>query len=151
MKAVVQRVGEATVSVDGKTVASVGPGLLVLIGVAPEDGPGEIAWMARKLPALRIFEDDAGQMNRSLVDVGGSILLVSQFTLFGDCRKGNRPSFISAGPPAMAEASYLELARLLREQLGDARVGTGIFGAAMQVRLLNDGPVTLLLETPELR
>jgi D-tyrosyl-tRNA(Tyr) deacylase len=148
MKAVVQRVGEASVSVEGKTVASVGPGLLVLIGVAPEDGPGEIAWMARKLPALRIFEDDAGQMNRSLVDVGGSILLVSQFTLFGDCRKGNRPSFISAGPPAMAEACYLELVRQLREQLGEARIGTGVFGAVMQVRLRNDGPVTLLLETP---
>ena len=148
MKAVVQRVSEASVAVEDRVVASIGPGLLVLLGVAPGDGEREIAWMAHKLPALRIFADNAGQMNRSLIDISGSILLVSQFTLFGDCRKGNRPSFISAGPPAGAHAHYLELAHRLRTQLGENRVGTGVFGVSMQVRLLNDGPVTILLETP---
>ena len=148
MKAVVQRVSEASVAVEDRVVASIGPGLLVLLGVAPGDGDREIAWMAHKLPALRIFADDAGQMNRSLIDISGSILLVSQFTLFGDCRKGNRPGFISAGPPARAQAHYLELAKRLRAQIGEDRVGTGVFGAIMQVCLLNDGPVTILLETP---
>ncbi len=148
MKAVVQRVAEASVSVDGRQVAAIGPGLLVLVGVGPSDTAVETDWMARKLAALRIFTDEAGLMNRSVADMGGSILLVSQFTLFGDCRKGNRPSFIAAGPPALAESRYLELARALRAMLGEARVGTGVFGAVMQVRLLNDGPVTLLLETP---
>jgi D-aminoacyl-tRNA deacylase len=148
MKAVVQRVREASVTVDGQTVSAIGAGLLALLGVAPGDGEQEIAWMARKLPALRIFADEAGQMNRSLDDIGGSILLVSQFTLFGDCRKGNRPGFSAAGAPDMAEVCYLELVARLRAQLGDRRVGAGRFGAHMDVRLLNDGPVTLLLETP---
>ncbi len=129
-------------------VAAIGPGLLVLLGVGPADGAREVAWMARKLPSLRIFTDDQGLMNLSLEAIQGSLLLVSQFTLFGDCRKGNRPSFIEAGPPALAEQLYLELLQQLRAQLGTARVGCGVFGAAMQVRLLNDGPVTLLLETP---
>ena len=144
----VQRVREASVTVDGAPVAAIGPGLLVLLGVAPADGEREIAWMARKLPALRIFADDAGQMNRSLADTGGAILLVSQFTLFGDCRKGNRPGFTAAGAPDMAEPCYRELADRLRGQLGNHRVVTGRFGAHMHVRLLNDGPVTLLLDTP---
>jgi D-tyrosyl-tRNA(Tyr) deacylase len=145
---VVQRVREASVTVDGGAVAAIGPGLLVLLGVAPVDGEREIAWMARKLPALRIFADEAGQMNRSLSETGGAILLVSQFTLFGDCSKGNRPGFTAAGEPGMAEACYLALADRLRGQLGAPRVATGRFGAHMEVRLLNDGPVTLLLETP---
>ncbi len=148
MKAVVQRVREASVTVDGQTVAAIDHGLLVLLGVAPGDGEHEIAWMARKLPALRIFADDAGQMNRALIDTGGAILLVSQFTLFGDCRKGNRPGFSGAGEPGIAEACYLDLTARLRAQLGATRVATGRFGAHMDVRLLNDGPVTLLLETP---
>ena len=143
----VQRVREASVTVDGGAVAAIGPGLLVLLGVAPVDGEREIAWMARKLPALRVFADGAGLMNRSLVDAGGSLLVVSQFTLFGDCRKGNRPSFIGAAPPGQAEPCYLELVRQLRAVLGEARVGCGVFGAEMHVRLLNDGPVTLLLES----
>lgn len=144
----VQRVREASVTVDGGVVAAIGPGLLVLLGVAPADGEREIAWMARKLPALRIFADSAGQMNLSLAETGGAILLVSQFTLFGDCRKGNRPGFSAAGEPGMAEACYLDLAARLRAQLGDPRVATGRFGEHMDVRLLNDGPVTLILETP---
>ena len=144
----VQRVREASVTVDGGVVAAIGPGLLVLLGVAPADGEREIAWMARKLPALRIFADEAGQMNRSLSETGGAILLVSQFTLFGDCSKGNRPGFTAAGAPGMAEACYLALADRLRGQLGGTRVATGRFGAHMEVRLLNDGPVTLLLDTP---
>lgn len=144
----VQRVREASVTVDGGVVAAIGPGLLVLLGVAPADGEREIAWMARKLPALRLFADEAGQMNRSLLETGGAILLVSQFTLFGDCSKGNRPGFTAAGAPGMAEACYLALADRLRGQLGAPRVATGRFGAHMEVRLLNDGPVTLLLETP---
>jgi D-tyrosyl-tRNA(Tyr) deacylase len=147
VKAVVQRVSEASVAVDGAVVAAIGPGLLVLLGVAPGDGERDIAWMARKLPALRIFADGAGRMNRSLVDAGGSLLVISQFTLFGDCRKGNRPSFIGAALPGQAEPCYLELVRQLRASLGEARVGCGVFGAEMQVRLLNDGPVTLLLES----
>ena len=147
MKAVVQRVREASVTVDGQTVAAIDHGLLVLLGVAPGDGEHEIAWMARKLPALRIFPDEAGQMNRALVDTGGAILLVSQFTLFGDCRKGNRPSFIGAALPEQAGPCYLERVRQWRALLGEARVGCGVFGAEMQVRLLNDGPVTLLLES----
>ncbi len=144
----VQRVREASVTVDGGAVAAIGPGLLVLLGVAPADGEREIAWMARKLPALRIFADEAGQMNRSLSETGGAILLVSQFTLFGDCSKGNRPGFTAAGEPGMAEACYRALADRLRGQLGGTRVATGRFGAHMEVRLLNDGPVTLLLDTP---
>jgi len=146
VKAVVQRVREASVTVDGAVVASIGPGLLVLLGVAPGDGEQEIAWMVRKLPSLRIFADEAGLMNRALVETGGSLLVVSQFTLFGDCRKGNRPSFITAAPPEQAERCYRDLVARLRVQLGAARVGCGVFGAEMQVRLLNDGPVTLLLE-----
>jgi len=145
---VIQRVREASVTVDGGVVAAIGPGLLVLLGVAPADGEREIVWMSRKLPALRIFADEAGQMNRSLSETGGAILLVSQFTLFGDCSKGNRPGFTAAGEPGMAEACYLALADRLRGQLGALRVATGRFGAHMEIRLLNDGPVTLLLETP---
>jgi len=148
VKAVVQRVSEASVTVDGEVIASIGPGLLVLLGVAQTDGEREIAWMARKLPALRIFADEAGHMNRSLLDTGGGLLLVSQFTLFGDCSKGNRPGFTAAGAPDIAEARYLELADRLRGQLGASRVATGRFGAHMEVRLLSDGPVTLLLDTP---
>lgn len=148
MKVVVQRVREASVTVEGRLAASIGEGMLVLVGIAPEDGAAEIAWMARKLPALRIFHDDAGLMNRSLLDTGGAILLVSQFTLFGDCRKGNRPSFISAGPPDMAAAGFNDLAARLREALGTERIATGVFGAEMEVRLLNAGPVTIILETP---
>ncbi len=143
-----QRVAAATVEADGRTVAGIGRGLPVLLGVAPGDGPAEAAWMARKLPALRIFPDEREQMNRSLEDIGGGIIVVSQFTLSADCRKGNRPGFAGAAPPATAEPLYREVTRLLRERLGEERVGSGVFGARMRVRLVNEGPVTILVETP---
>ena len=147
MKALVQRVTEASVEVGGRRVSQIGAGLLVLLGVRPEDGPEDVAWLARKLPALRIFTDENGLMNRSVADIRGSILIISQFTLYADTRKGNRPSFLAAARPEVANPLYEDLVRQLRAQLGEARVGTGIFGASMQVRLLNDGPVTVELCT----
>ncbi len=145
MKALVQRVTEAAVEVDGREVSRIGPGLLVLLGVRHEDGPEDVAWLARKLPALRIFTDEGGQMNRSMIETGGSLLVVSQFTLYADTRKGNRPSFIVAARPETASQLYEELVRQLRAQLGEGRVATGVFGASMKVRLVNDGPVTIEL------
>ena len=139
MRALVQRVSEASVTVDGERVSSIGPGLLVLLGVTHGDGPDEADRMARKLLALRIFEDADGTMNLSVGDAGGEVLCVSQFTLYGDTRKGNRPSFVDAAPPEEAEPLY----ERVREALG-AR--GGVFGARMEVSLVNDGPVTLLLE-----
>jgi D-tyrosyl-tRNA(Tyr) deacylase len=139
VRALVQRVSEAAVSVDGRQVAAIGPGLLVLLGVRRGDGPGEADRMARKLLALRVFEDAEGRMNLSAADAGGELLCVSQFTLYGDTRKGNRPSFVDAGPPEEAERLY----ERVREALG---AQGGVFGARMQVSLTNDGPVTLLVE-----
>jgi D-tyrosyl-tRNA(Tyr) deacylase len=139
MRALVQRVSEASVSVEGEELARIGPGLLVLLGVRRGDGPDEADRIARKLRALRIFEDEEGRMNRSLDDVSGEALCVSQFTLYGDARKGNRPSFVDAAPPEEAEPLY----ERVREALG-ARGGR--FGARMSVTLVNDGPVTLLVE-----
>jgi len=147
MKTLVQRVAEASVEVGGRIVSQIGPGLLVLVGVRHEDGPEDVAWLARKLPALRIFPDEDGQMNKSVADTNGSILVISQFTLYADTRKGNRPSFIAAARPETANTLYEELVSQLRAQLGEGRVGAGVFGADMKVRLLNDGPVTLELCT----
>jgi D-tyrosyl-tRNA(Tyr) deacylase len=147
VRAVVQRVSSASVRVAGELIGEVGPGLLVLLGVGPGDGPEQGAWLADKLANLRIFEDDEGKMNRSLVDVGGGALVVSQFTLFGDVKKGRRPSFIGAARPELAEPLYLQFC----DQLGDAGVTTvsrGRFGAHMEVALVNDGPVTLIVESP---
>jgi D-aminoacyl-tRNA deacylase len=140
VRALVQRVAEAAVTVDGERVAAIGPGLLVLLGVRRGDGPEEADRLARKLLALRIFDDGQGKMNLSVGDSGGEVLCVSQFTLYGDTRKGNRPSFVDAAPPEAAELLY----ERVREALG---AQGGVFGARMAVSLVNDGPVTLLVET----
>jgi D-tyrosyl-tRNA(Tyr) deacylase len=139
VRAVVQRVASASVTVGGERLAEIGPGLLVLLGVRRGDTADEADRLARKLLALRVFEDDDGRMNRSVEDVGGEVLCVSQFTLYGDVRKGNRPSFVDAASPEDAEPLY--------ERVRDALGGKGgSFGARMQIGLVNDGPVTLLVE-----
>ena len=143
MRAVVQRVAEAAVTVDGATVGQIGPGLVVLLGVARDDDAAMAAALAGKVARLRIFEDEAGQMNRSVLDTGGAVLAVSQFTLLGDTRKGNRPSFIAAARPEVAEPLYERFVAALRE-LG-VEVATGRFRTAMRVALVNDGPVTIIL------
>jgi len=139
VRALVQRVGEASVTVDGREVARIGRGLLVLLGVRRGDGAEEADRIARKLLALRVFEDAEGRMNLSVEEAGGELLCVSQFTLYGDARKGNRPSFVDAAPPEEAEPLY----ERVREAIG---AQGGVFGARMDVALVNDGPVTLLLE-----
>ena len=139
VRCVVQRVRQASVTTGGEEIAAIGPGLLVLLGVHRDDGEGQADRMARKLLALRLFEDGEGRMNRSVSDVGGEVLCVSQFTLYGDARRGNRPSFVEAARPDRAEVLY----ERVREALG-ARGGR--FGAHMEVALVNDGPVTLLLD-----
>jgi D-tyrosyl-tRNA(Tyr) deacylase len=140
VRALVQRVSRAAVTVDDERVAEIGSGLLVLLGVRRGDGQAEADWVVRKLLALRIFEDDDGRMNRSVTDTGGEVLCVSQFTLYGDARKGNRPGFTDAAPPEEAEPLY----ERVRSGLG---AQGGRFGAHMEVELVNDGPVTLLVET----
>ncbi len=145
MRAVVQRVASARVEVEGEVKASIERGLLVLLGVAHGDTPKEAIWLADKIAGLRVFEDDAGKMNLSLEDVGGSMLVVSQFTLLGDCRKGRRPSFTGAAPPEEADRLYQVCVQRLREQ--GLPVETGVFQARMHVHLVNDGPVTLMLDT----
>lgn len=145
MKALIQRVSEASVEVDGAIVARIEQGLLVLLGVTHSDSSAEVAWLARKIPALRIFEDEDGNMNRSVMEINGSVIVVSQFTLYADTKKGNRPGFSAAARPEQAEALYEELVDKLRAAMGAERVSTGVFGASMKVRLLNDGPVTIEL------
>jgi D-aminoacyl-tRNA deacylase len=140
VRALVQRVSEAAVEVDGERVASIGAGLLVLLGVKDGDGEEQADRLARKLLALRIFEDDAGRMNLSVGDAGGELLCVSQFTLYGDARKGNRPSFVEAARPELAEPLYERVRAALGAQ-------GGVFGARMRVSLVNDGPVTLIVES----
>jgi len=149
MKALIQRVSEASVEIDGQRVAEIDCGLLVLLGITHGDGPQDVEWLARKIPALRIFEDEQGLMNKSVCDIGGSVIVVSQFTLYADTRKGNRPSFVDAARPEQAEPLYESLVARLRQTLGAERVGTGRFGADMKVRLLNDGPVTIELRTDD--
>ncbi|MEP7181748.1 MAG: D-aminoacyl-tRNA deacylase [Betaproteobacteria bacterium] len=146
MRAIVQRVREASVTVDGKTVAAIGPGLLVLGAMAPDDGDDDRDWLARKIVALRIFHDDAGVMNRSAREAGGAILAVSQFTLYASTKKGNRPSWSAAAPPAVAQPKFEAFAAALARELG-APVPTGTFGADMQIALVNDGPVTIALDS----
>jgi len=134
------------VAADGRTVGEIGAGLLVLLGVAQGDTEREAAWVADKIANLRIFEDDGGKMNLSVQEIGGGVLVVSQFTLLADCRKGRRPSFIGAAPPEEADRLYRMVAERLRE--AGLPVETGLFQARMQVSLVNDGPVTIVLETP---
>ncbi len=145
MIALVQRVREARVEVDGQVAGAIGSGLLILLGVHREDTEQEANWLARKCAYLRVFPDEAGRMNRSLLDVDGEALVVSQFTLYGDARKGHRPSFVEAAPPEKARALYKYFVERLSEHIGKP-VPTGVFGAMMDVYLVNHGPVTLWLE-----
>lgn len=147
MRAVVQRVSSASVTVDGQVVGAIDAGLLVLLGVTDGDAEPQVVWLANKLASLRIFRDAQDLMNRSLLDIGGGALVVSQFTLYGDTRKGRRPSFVKAAHPSVAEPLYERFCAVLAEQ-GVARVERGVFGAHMEVALINDGPVTLILDTP---
>jgi D-tyrosyl-tRNA(Tyr) deacylase len=145
MRAVVQRVSRARVVIDQETAGEIGPGLLVLLGVTTSDTPEQARWLADKIIGLRIFNDADGKMNRSLGDIGGGMLIVSQFTLYGDCRKGRRPSFIDAAGPEIAIPLYEEFITAVKAQ--GVPVATGRFGAMMQVELVNDGPVTLILDS----
>ncbi|MBW1952192.1 MAG: D-tyrosyl-tRNA(Tyr) deacylase [Deltaproteobacteria bacterium] len=145
MRAVLQRVKSASVTIAGELVGSIGPGLLALVGVAQDDGPQDVAYMAQKIAHLRVFEGDGRLMHRSIQDIGGAVLLVSQFTILGDCRKGRRPSFDQAAPPQLAEELYEALVTALRAQ--GLPVATGRFREMMDVSLINDGPVTLLLDS----
>ncbi|MFO0804913.1 MAG: D-aminoacyl-tRNA deacylase [Gemmataceae bacterium] len=147
MRAVIQRVKRAKVTVDGETTGEIGTGWLVLLGVAPADTQKQVDWLAEKIANLRAFEDDDGKMNRSVQDAGGGVLAVSQFTLYGDCRKGRRPSFTAAAPPAIAEPLYEAFVVALK-MLG-VPVATGRFAAHMQVELLNNGPVTFVLDSDD--
>ena len=143
MRVVVQRVSKAQVQVEGKVVGVIGTGLLVLVGFAPEDGHDQLRWMAEKLWGLRIFPDAEGKMNLSAADIGGQMLVVSQFTLYGDVNRGRRPSFVGAAAPEAASPLFEEFAGMCRQY---GSVAEGNFGAMMEVELVNDGPVTLILE-----
>jgi len=147
MRAVVQRVSRACVVIDGETVGAIERGLLILLGVTHSDTDETAAWLADKIIGLRIFNDADGKMNRSVTDVGGGVLVVSQFTLYGDCRKGRRPSFIDAAPPEIAIALYEGFVNAIKAQ--GVPAATGRFGAMMQVELVNDGPVTLIVDSKE--
>jgi D-tyrosyl-tRNA(Tyr) deacylase len=148
MRAVVQRVSKARAQVGDRVVGEIGRGLLVLVGVAAEDGPADVQYLAGKVRELRVFGDEAGKMNRSVDECGGAVLVVSQFTLLGDVRKGRRPSFDAAAPPEVAKALYEDLVRQLRAD--GLTVATGEFQAQMAVELVNDGPVTILLDSRKL-
>jgi D-aminoacyl-tRNA deacylase len=145
VRVVVQRVSRAEVRIAGRVAGKIKQGLLLLVGFKADDTEASLSWMAEKVVGLRIFSDDDGKMNRSLIDVGGGLLVVSQFTLYGDTQKGRRPSFIDAAPPPIAIPLYERFVELLRAQ-APAAVATGEFGAMMDVELVNEGPVTLLLE-----
>lgn len=145
MRAVIQRVASARVTVDGRETGAIGPGLLVLLGVHSDDEQRDVSWLAEKIVNLRIFEDNEGKMNRSLLDTGGAMLIVSQFTLLGDCRKGRRPSWSSAAPPETANNLYLDFIAAV-DNFG-ITTESGEFQAMMEVSLVNSGPVTLLLDS----
>ena len=146
MRAVIQRVSKASVEIKGRINGSIGQGLLVLIGIEDADNQDDIEWLAKKIVQLRIFSDEAGLMNKSIFDINGNILLISQFTLFGQTKKGNRPSFIRASKPDFAIPVYESFIQELSSYLGK-EVQTGIFGADMQISLINDGPVTIMMDT----
>ncbi|MEO8346806.1 MAG: D-aminoacyl-tRNA deacylase [Betaproteobacteria bacterium] len=146
MRVLVQRVREASVTVGSTIAGAIGPGLLVLAGVASDDTAEDRDWLVRKIVNLRIFEDDAGTMNRSVLEIGGDVLAVSQFTLYASTRKGNRPSWSNAAPPAIAQPAFDAFVAVLAQELR-RRVATGIFGADMKVALINDGPVTIWLDS----
>ncbi len=145
MRAVVQRVSRASVHVDRQLSGSIDNGLVVFLGIHPNDGPGEIQWMADKIIHLRIFDDVDGKMNHSLLDLGKEMLIISQFTLYGDCRKGRRPGYSDAAPPNLAEPIYQRFVGEVQRR--GIRVATGRFQASMEVELVNDGPVTLLIDS----
>lgn len=145
MRACIQRVRQASVTANGEVSGQIGQGLLVLLGVAADDDETDIRWLANKVTGLRIFSDEAGQMNRSLLDTGGQMLVVSQFTLYGDCRKGRRPSFIEAAAPEKGEEYYKQFVSMITEQ--GIEVATGTFRADMDVQLINNGPVTIWIDS----
>ena len=149
MKIVLQRVSRASVTVEERVKGRIGEGYMALVGITDTDTEEILKYMAEKMINLRIFEDEAGKMNRSLLDVGGEILLISQFTLYADCEKGRRPSFIKAGSPAFAEQMYENMIKYL-EHLLPGKIQTGQFGADMKVELVNDGPVTIVLDSDEI-
>jgi D-tyrosyl-tRNA(Tyr) deacylase len=149
MRAVLQRVSRASVRVSGSTRGEIGRGLVVLLGVRSDDSTTDLQWLSEKIVNLRIFEDLDGKMNRSLADIDGEMLIISQFTLYGDCRKGRRPGFSTAAPPETAEPMYERFIQDVKDK--QIRVATGIFGATMEVELVNDGPVTLLLDSDKTR
>ena len=146
MRVVIQRVSSASVTIAGQVRSAIGPGLLVLLGIGPDDGPEDIDWLVRKVAGLRIFNDKAGVMNRSIVEIGGEALVVSQFTLMASTKKGNRPSYIGAAGHELAIPLYEAFCQALTEAVGRP-VGTGEFGADMQVSLVNDGPVTICIDS----
>lgn len=146
MRAVLQRVSKASVTIDGQVVSSIEDGLLVLLGIEDADGQEDVEWLANKMVNLRIFNDENNVMNRSVVDIDGEIIVVSQFTLHAQTKKGNRPSYIKAAKPEVAIPMYEGFVAVLEQKLGK-KVGTGIFGADMKVELLNDGPVTIIIDT----
>ena len=148
MRTVIQRVQKASVVVDGKTVSSMGNGLLLLLGIEASDTDEDIQWLCRKVLGLRIFDDEAGVMNRSVMDIDGDIVVVSQFTLFASYKKGNRPSWLRAAGHEHAVPMYERFVEVLSQGLGK-KVGTGVFGAEMQVELINDGPVTICMDTKD--
>ena len=146
MRAVVQRVAKASVTIDGEVKSSIGDGLLILVGIEDADTSEDVEWLSGKIVRMRIFEDEQGVMNRSVVEVGGDIIVVSQFTLHASTKKGNRPSYIKASKPDFAIPMYNQFVAQVESDLGKL-VGTGIFGADMKVELLNDGPVTIIIDT----
>jgi len=146
MKAILQRVSQAAVIIDGETIGQIDKGLLILLGIAPEDGQQDGEYLIQKITQMRIFSDENGKMNRSVLDMQGEILVVSQFTLFADTKKGNRPSFIKSAPPQEAKEKYLQWVEMLKAMY-PFKIATGEFGADMKVSLINDGPVTISIDS----